>query len=93
MFSNLLLHEWQPLYMLLLVYQLIDRKVFITNHQIEDNLEIHLEEIHRESHPSIHLLDLLDGQHLIHICLYHRYQPLIVQHVSKPTTKLPYMKF
>jgi hypothetical protein len=33
---------------------------------MEDNMEIHLEEIHleeilQESHPSIHLLDLLDG--------------------------------
>ncbi len=60
--------------MLLLVYELIYLKVLITNHQMEDNLEIHLEEvhlekIHQESHPSIHLLDLLDDQHLIHVCL------------------------
>ncbi len=51
-------------------------KGLITNHQMEDNLEthlveVHLEEICRKSNPSIHLLDLLDGQHLIHVCLYH----------------------
>jgi hypothetical protein len=27
--------------------------------------------LYQESHPSIHLSDLLDGQHLIHVCLYH----------------------
>jgi hypothetical protein len=40
--------------------------VLITNHEMEDNLEIHLKEIHPkeihlESHLLIHLLDLLDG--------------------------------
>jgi len=43
---------------------------------MECNLEIHLEEvfleeIRKESHLSIHTLDLLDGQHLICVCLYH----------------------
>jgi len=42
----------------------------------EDNLEIHLgevhlEEIHMEDHHSIHILDHLDSQHLIHACLSH----------------------
>ncbi len=51
-------------------------KVLITNHRKENNLETHLEEIHPEeihleNHLLIHLLDLLDGQHLTHACLYH----------------------
>jgi hypothetical protein len=51
-------------------------KVLLTNHQMEDNLEIHmeevhLEEIHPEDHLLIHLLDLMDGQYLTHACLYH----------------------
>ncbi len=42
---------------------------------MEDNLEIHMEEVHLEEirledHLLIHLLDLLDGQHLTHKCLY-----------------------
>ncbi len=43
---------------------------------MEHNLEIHLEEIHLEeirleSHYLIHMLDLLDGQHLTHTYSYH----------------------
>jgi hypothetical protein len=33
--------------------------------------EVHLEELYWENHISIHLLDLMDGQHLTHVCLYH----------------------
>ncbi len=76
LFSNLLLHQFQPLYRLLSVYQLMYLEVLFTKHQMEDNLEIHLEEIHPkeiylESHLLIHLLDLMDGQHLTDACLYH----------------------
>jgi hypothetical protein len=51
-------------------------KVLLTNHWMEDNLETHLEEVHLEeifleNHLLIHLLDLMDGQHLIRACLYH----------------------
>ncbi len=51
-------------------------EVPFTNHKMEDNLETHMEEIHseeirRKSHLSIHLLDLMDGQHLTHTCSYH----------------------
>jgi hypothetical protein len=46
-------------------------KVLLTNHWMEDNLEIHLEEIRLEDHPFIHLLKYLNDQHLTHICLYH----------------------
>jgi hypothetical protein len=53
----------------------MNQKVIFTNHQMEDNLEthleVHLEEIHFEDHLLIHMLDLLDGQHLTHTCLYH----------------------
>ncbi len=50
--------------------------IIIINHQMKDNLEIHLEEVHseeirQENHLLIHLFHLLDGQHLTHICLYH----------------------
>jgi len=43
---------------------------------MEDNLEIHLEEIHPkeihlETHHSIHLLNHLDGQMLTHTYSYH----------------------
>jgi hypothetical protein len=38
---------------------------------MEDNLEINLEEIYWESHPSIHMLDILDGKHLTQVYLYH----------------------
>jgi hypothetical protein len=43
---------------------------------MEDNLEIHLEEVHPEgvcleSHLLIYMLDLLDGQHLTWACSYH----------------------
>jgi hypothetical protein len=66
----------QSLYMLLLVYQPMYLKVMLTNHRMEDNLEIHLKEVHPEEicledHLLIHLLDLLDGQHLTCTCLYH----------------------
>ncbi len=52
--------------MLLLVYQLIYLEILFINHQMEVNLEVHLEEVHPEeirleNHLSIHLLDLLDG--------------------------------
>ncbi len=48
----------------------------LINHQMEDNLEIHLEEvhpdeIHLEEHPLIYMLDHSNGQHLTHACLYH----------------------
>jgi hypothetical protein len=46
MSNNLLLHQFQPLYKLLPVYQLMYPKVLFTNHQMEDNLEIHMEEVH-----------------------------------------------
>jgi hypothetical protein len=51
-------------------------EVLFTNHQMEDNLkthleEVHLEEIHLEDHHSIHMLDHSDGQDLTHACLYH----------------------
>ncbi len=50
--------------------------VQITKHQMKDNLEIHMEEVHLEeifleNHLSIQLLDLMDGQHLAYVCLYH----------------------
>jgi hypothetical protein len=43
---------------------------------MEDNLnthleEVHMEEIYMEDHLLIHLLDLMDGQHLTCACLYH----------------------
>jgi hypothetical protein len=39
---------------------------------MEDNLEeIHPEEIHLEDHLLIHMVNLLDGQHLTHAYLYH----------------------
>jgi hypothetical protein len=46
----------------------------LINHQMEDKLEIHLEEVHLEeiclkNHLLIHLLNLLDGQHLTCTCL------------------------
>jgi hypothetical protein len=61
---------------------------------MEDNLEIHLEEVHpkeirRESHLSIHLLDLMDCQRMF---IPPWNQPPIVQPVSKPSTKLPNRK-
>jgi len=66
MFSNLLLHQFQPLYMLLLVYQLMYLEVLLTNQWMEDNFKTHLEEVHPEEiyledHLLIHLLDLMDG--------------------------------
>jgi hypothetical protein len=50
--------------------------VLIINHQIKYNLKIHLEEVYLEDiclegHLLIHLLDILDGQHLTCACLYH----------------------
>ncbi len=50
--------------------------ILFINHQMEDNLEIHLEEVHMEEicpkdHYLIHPLDLMEGQHLTHACLYH----------------------
>ncbi len=50
-------------------------KVLLTNHRMEDNLEIHIEEVHPkkilpEDQFLIHLLDLMDGQYLTHACLY-----------------------
>jgi hypothetical protein len=62
--------------MLLPIYQLMYPNILIINHQMEDNLEIHLEaihpkEIHQENHLLIHMLHLLDGQHLTRICLDH----------------------
>jgi hypothetical protein len=76
LFNNLLLYQFQPLYMLLLVYQLIYPKVLFTNRRMEENLEthqegVHMEEICMEDHLSIHLLDPLDSQHMTHVCLYH----------------------
>jgi hypothetical protein len=35
MYSNLLLHQYQPLYMLILVYQLMYLEVLLTNHRME----------------------------------------------------------
>jgi hypothetical protein len=51
-------------------------EVLLTNHWMEDNMKTHLEEVHLEEilleyHLSIHLLDLMDGQHLTCACLYH----------------------
>jgi hypothetical protein len=51
-------------------------EVLLTNHQKEDNLETHLDEVHPKEillkdHHSIHLLDQMDGQHLAHACSYH----------------------
>jgi hypothetical protein len=69
-----------------------------TNHWMEDNLEIHLNKVHLEgirlkNQLSIHMLDLLDGQHLTCACSYHHgINHLFVQPMSKPATKLPYMK-
>jgi hypothetical protein len=76
MFSNLLLHQFQPLYMLLPIYQFMYLDVMFTNHQMEDNLKIHLEEVHPykiclNNHLLIHMLNILDGQHLTRTCLYH----------------------
>jgi hypothetical protein len=66
MFSNLLLHQFQTMYTLLPIYQLMYPKVMLTNHQMEDNLKIHLEEVHLEeirlnNHLLIHMLNILDG--------------------------------
>ncbi len=51
-------------------------EILLTNHWMEDNLETHLEEVHSkknllEDHLLIHLLDLMDVQHLTHIWSYH----------------------
>jgi hypothetical protein len=51
-------------------------EVLFTNQQMEDNLkthmeEVHIEEIYSEDHPLIHLFNRSNGQHLIHVCLYH----------------------
>jgi len=72
-------------------------KVLLTNHWMEDNLETHLEEvdpeeIRLENHLSFHSLDLIDGNTGLAYVHTPWYQPLVVQHVSKPTTKLPYKK-
>ncbi len=58
------------MYKFLPIFQLMYLDILIINHQMEDNLkihpeEVHLEEIRRESHLLIHLLHLLDGQHLM----------------------------
>ncbi len=50
--------------------------ILIINHWMKDSLETHLEKVHSkeiclESHLLIHLLDLLDGEHLTHTYLYH----------------------
>ncbi len=69
-------------------------EVLLTNHLMEDNLNIHLEEVHHkeiclEDHHSIHLLDhALDSW----IFIPPWYQPPIVQPVIELATKLPYMK-
>ncbi len=68
--NNLLLHQFQPLYKLTLIYQLMYLEVLLINHRMEDNLEVHLEEICMEDHHLIHMLDLTNGQHLTHACLY-----------------------
>jgi hypothetical protein len=52
-------------------------EVMLTNYQMEDNLEIHMEKVHLkeirlEDHHLIHMLDHSDGQHLTHACLCHR---------------------
>ncbi len=51
-------------------------EVLFTNHQMEDNLKTHLEDVHPEEirledHLLIHQLDLMDDQHLTRACLYH----------------------
>ncbi len=60
------MQQYQPLYKLISIYQLMYPKVLLTNHRMEDNLETHLEEVHLEDigledHPLIHMLDHLDG--------------------------------
>jgi hypothetical protein len=65
---------------------------------MEDNLDIHLEEVHleeirQENHLSIHLLDLFGWLTLDpSMSIPSWYQPHVVQLVSKATTKLPYRK-
>jgi hypothetical protein len=59
-----------------LIYQFMYLEDLLTNHQIEDNLETRLEEVHLksiclESHLLVHMLDIFDGQHLTHACSYH----------------------
>jgi len=98
LFNNLLLHQCHPLYMLLLVYRFIYLRVLITNHQMEDDMEIHLKEVHLEeihwkSHPfnpPIGSFGWLAPNPRMFIPPW--YQPLVVQPISKPTTKLPYKK-
>jgi hypothetical protein len=61
---------------------------------MEDNMKIHLEEVHLEDH-SIHLFDHLNvhNQHVdTRMFIPPWYQPPIVQLVPKPTTKLSYKK-
>jgi hypothetical protein len=69
--------------------------VLIINHRIENNLEIHLEEvqpkeIYLESHLLIQLLHLLDGT--LDPCMFIPpwHQPHVVQLVSKLATKPQY---
>jgi hypothetical protein len=50
-------------------------EVLLSNHKMEGNLETHLEEVHPEeirleSHMLIHMLDILDGEHLARTCSY-----------------------
>jgi hypothetical protein len=54
--------------------------------------EVHPKEIRLESHLLIHLLDLLDGQHLTRTCLYHHGINHLLCNLPKPATKLPYKK-
>jgi hypothetical protein len=65
-----------PTYMLIPIYQLMYLEVLLTDNQMDNKLETHLEEvhpkeIHLEDHHFIHMLDHMDGQHLNHACLYH----------------------
>ncbi len=45
-----------------------------------------------ENHLSFHLLDLIDGNTGLRMFIPPWYQPLVVQPISKPTTKLPCKK-
>jgi hypothetical protein len=82
--------------MLILVYKLMHLEFLLINHWMENNMKIHLEEVHMEDSHSIHLFDHLNGhnQHVDpRMFIPPWYQPHVVQFVPEPTTKLSYKKY